>query len=154
MLVWCRRFSLLAIASTAIALILSSCGETNTRYTQCEQIFKIAHQVNREVEGIKNVNQVADTISQEMKSWLTAADLMEQAATQIKSLHINNAELIKYQTKLANIYQIYSQATYDAVQAKESKNINALLSARDRADTAAAIQQKLVKKINSYCLDR
>ncbi|MGF1539688.1 MAG: hypothetical protein ACFCU5_04430 [Pleurocapsa sp.] len=133
-------------------LTLSSCSDANAKYSQCEQIFKIAHQVNQEAKSIKSMNAEAKDIPQNLKNWLEAADLMEQAARQIQALEFNNAELIKYQTGLANIYQIYSQATYDAVQARESKNINALISARDRASTAEAIQQKLVRDINSYCL--
>ncbi len=152
MLVVRQKFGLCVAAGIVISSILSSCSET--KYTQCEQIFQIAHQVNSEAEIIKSIDSLADEIPQEMKSWLEAADLMEQAAQQIQALQINNVQLIKYQTGLANIYQIYSQATYDAVQAKESKNINALISARDRANTAGEIQQKLVREINSYCLDK
>ena len=146
-----QKLDLFVIAGVVMSLILSSCGET--KYTQCEQIFKIAHQVNSEAKSIKDINGVASELPQELKSWLQAADLMNKAAQQIQALQINNVQLIKYQTGLANIYQIYSQATYDAVQAKESKNINALISARDRANTAEEIQHKLVREINSYCLD-
>ena len=147
-----QKLGLFAIAGIVFNLVLASCSET--KYTQCEQIFKIAHQVNSEAKNIENVNSVANELPQEMKSWLEAANLMNKAAQQIQALPINNVQLIKYQTGLANIYQIYSQATYDAVQARESKNINALISARDRANTAGEIQQKLVDEINSYCLDR
>ena len=147
-----QKFGLSVVAIMVISSILSSCGET--KYTQCEQIFKISHQVNSEAEIIDNINTAADRLPQEMKSWLEAADLMNKAAQQIQALHINNVELIKYQTGLANIYQIYSQTTYDAVQAQESKNINALISARDRANAAGKIQEKLVSEINSYCLDK
>ncbi len=149
--VWLRRG---AIASVLVSLTVFGCSNANTKYTQCEQIFKIAHQVNQKAQSIKSINTVANDIPQDIKNWLEAADLMEQAAQKIQSLNVNNAELIKYQTGLANIYQIYSQATYDAVQARESKNINALISARDRALMAEAIQHKLIQDINSYCLEQ
>jgi Skp family chaperone for outer membrane proteins len=154
MSVWCPNFGFVAIAFSLVSLAVSGCSDANAKYIQCEQIFKIAHQVDREAKNIESMNAYVKELPQDMKDWLKAADLMEQAAGQIQALDFNTAELIQYQMGLANIYQIYSQATYDAVQARESKNINALISARDRANTAGEIQQKLVQNINSYCLKR
>ena len=132
-----------------ISLLCSSCGEN--RYTQCEQIFKIVHQVT---SISKNISYGAREQPIQLKQWLEAADLMTKAAQQIKALHIDDAQLIEYQNKFANIYHTYSQATYDAVNARESRNINALQVARDRAIAAGEIQKNLVKKINSYCVTK
>ena len=135
------------LGAISFCLLLSSCGET--KYTQCEQIFQIARRVS---ELDRNISYAATEQPTQLKEWLKAADVMTKAAQQIKSLHINDAELIKYQNKFANIYQTYSQATYDAVIARESSNIDALKAARDRAMAAGKIQEKLVNKINSYCV--
>ena len=78
---------------------------------------------------------------------------MRKAAQQLKSLPLNDAELIRYQTGLANVYQIYSQATYDAVKARESKNIDALSVALEFFQQATCLrQQLLIDEINNYCL--
>jgi len=132
-----------------ISLSISSCGET--KYTQCEQIFQIAHNVT---DTNKSVSYASNEQPTELKSWLIAAGLMNTAAEQIKNLHIDDSQLIEYQNGLANIYDIYSQATYDAVKARESKNIDALKSARTDAEKAGELQQVLIKDINTYCLNQ
>jgi hypothetical protein len=139
----------LIFISIFISLSISSCGET--KYTQCEQLFQIAHNVT---DTNKNVSYTSNEQPTELKSWLIAADLMNTAAQQINELQIDDAQLIEYQTGLANIYYIYSQATYNAVKARESKNINALKSARIDAQKAGELQQILIKKINIYCLNQ
>ena len=132
-----------------LSLLVSSCGEN--KYTQCEQIFQIARSVT---ENSKNVSYTNDEQPTEMKSWLKAASVMNKAANNIKALHINDSELIGYQNRLVTIYRIYSQATYDAVNARESKNIEALEAARIDANQAGEIQQSLIKEINAYCLNK
>jgi hypothetical protein len=132
-----------------ISLLIFSCGET--KYTQCEKLFQIAHNVT---DTNKNVSYAYNEQPTELKSWLIAADLMDTAAQQINNLHIDDAKLIEYKNGLANIYSTYSQATYDAVKARESKNIDALKSARTDAEKAGQLQQVLIKKINTYCLNQ
>jgi hypothetical protein len=142
-----RVNSVYILGAIVTSLLMTSCGEN--KYSQCEQIFKIAHQVTK-------INQdISYTVSEQptqLKQWLKAADLMTKAAQQIKALHIDDTELIEYQNKFANIYQTYSEATYDAVDARESRNIDALQAARDRAMAAGEIQKNLVEKINAYCI--
>lgn len=140
--------SSLVLLSIIISLWIFGCNEN--RYTQCEQIFQIAHNVTNNTQKI---NSTSSQKPQEIKSWLKAAALMTSAAQQIRSLPIYDTELIRYQTGLANIYQIYSQATYDAVKARESKNLEALIAARSHAATANQQQQLLVDEINAYCLN-
>lgn len=138
---------LLVFLSIVISLWMSGCGE-EVRYSQCEQIFQIAHSVTDTTQKIDSTS----TETQDLKSWLEVAALMRKAAQQLKSLPLNDAELIRYQTGLANVYQIYSQATYDAVKARESKNIDALSVARSHAEIAGKRQQLLIDEINNYCL--
>lgn len=140
-----RCFLLAMILSS---LVLSSCSES--KLTQCEQIFRIAAQVNNSSKNVSYTNED----SNKMKSWLEAASTMNKAAENIQALHIDDSELIKYQNQLATIYRIYSQATYDAVAARESKSLEALEFARTNAQKAGQMQQTLIKNINKYCLNQ
>lgn len=142
-----RNFrSLLAIS--LLSLFTVGCEENKA--AQCEQIFQIAQDVS---ENNQNASYIGDQQSFEMKSWLQAANNFSQAADNITALKINHRELINYQNQLATVYRIYSQATYDAVTARENKNLSALKSARNDATKAGEIQHELIKKINTYCLD-
>lgn len=132
-----------------LSLSISSCGEN--RFTQCEQIFRIARGVKENSSNVSYTNQEQPSV---MKSWLEAASMIDQAADKIEALHINDSELIGYQNQLVTVYRIYSQATYDAVQARENKNLEALKTARIDAQTAGEMQQSLIKEINAYCLNK
>ncbi|MGL4884001.1 MAG: hypothetical protein ACRC8K_23520, partial [Waterburya sp.] len=118
-----------------LSLLISSCGEN--RLTQCEQIFRIAQGVKENSQNVSYTNQEQPTV---MKSWLEAASMINQAADKIEALHINDSELIGYQNKLVTVYRIYSQATFDAVEARENKNLEALKAARIDAQTAGEMQ--------------
>lgn len=131
-------------SSLALATILSSCGQTQG--TQCEQIFNIARQVNGFAE------EIADNSNKE--TWLEIANLMDTSARQLKTLSIEDIELIKYKNNLAEVYQIYGGAILDAVQARENKNLAALKNARDRARSAGKLQQETVARINAYCINK
>ena len=137
----------LLIIAIPLSIFISSCGES--KLTQCEQVFKI-------VAGVNNsISQVSYTQSEDLaqiKIWLEAANTMDRAAENIKALHINNGKLIGYQNKLATVYRIYSQATYNAVEARENKNLEALKLARLEALKAGAMQQEAIEGINDYCL--
>ena len=133
-----------------LSLLVSSCS-SRSKLTQCEQIFRIASEVTN---TSKNVSYTNDGELTQMKSWLEAASMMNRAADKIQALHINNSELIKYQNQLATIYRIYSQATYNAVQARENKSLSALELARADAQKAGEMQQELVQDLNSYCLNQ
>lgn len=113
--------------------------------------FRIAEGVKKNSQNVSYTNQEQPTV---MKSWLEAASMINQAADKIEALHINDSELIGYQNKLATVYRIYSQATFDAVQARENKNLEALKAARIDAQTAGEMQQGLIQEINAYCLNR
>jgi|GEM_PF-1931798 len=139
-----RLILVMIIASFAIF----GCEENSK--AQCEQIFQIARNVT---ESNKNLNYVGEQQPVEMKSWLQAASAMDHAANSIKALEINNSKLIQYQHQLSTIYRIYSQATYDAVRARENQNLADLESARNDATQAGELQQNLIQEINAYCLE-
>jgi hypothetical protein len=139
----------LILMGIILSLLISSCGKN--RFTQCEQIFRITRGVKEHTKNVSYTNKEQPT---EMKSWLEAASMFNQAADKITALHINDSELIRYQNQLVTIYRIYSEATYNAVQARENKNIEALKTARIDAQKAGEMQQSLIKEINAYCLNK
>lgn len=131
-----------------ILLSLVTVGCEENKFVQCQEIFQVAQEVKDNNQDVSNVNQQLG----EMKSWLEAANEFNQAADRLALLEFNQSELIKYQNQLVTIYRIYSQATYDAVRARENKNLSALKFSRQNAIKAGVIQQKLIREINTYCL--
>lgn len=133
-------------------------GCEDGKYSQCEQIFHIARNANSRIQNISEQSQgIVDSSgylqqSREMKSWLAAANMMNQAADNIVALKLYNSKLAAQRQKLATIYRLYAQATYDAVEARENKNINALKIARTDAERAGKMQQDLIREINAYCV--
>lgn len=141
----------LVITGSFLCFLVSGCGEN--KYTQCKQIIHVASMVNENNQKLNYSDHKNYEQPMEMKSWLEAAQTMNNTAENIRALSFVDSKLLGYQNKLANVYQIYSQATYEAVKAQESKNIEALETARIEAQKAGKIQQGLVKEINAYCLD-
>ena len=133
----------------ALSLLFSGCSG-DRRYAQCEQIFQIANRLN---ENVNNLGYFNDRQPTEMKSWLEAARAIERAANHLEALQINDSQLIEYQNKFVTVYRIYSNATYDAVKARENRNFQALESVKNDAQKAGQMQQDLIEEINAYCLD-
>jgi hypothetical protein len=131
-----------------ISLSLFAFGCEENKSVQCKQIFRVVEDLKQNNQNARDANQQSD----EMKSWLQAANQFNQAADRIAILKINHSELITYQNQLVTIYRIYSQATHDAVRAKENLDLPALKSARQDAIKAGVIQQKVIRQINHYCL--
>lgn len=141
------RYGFRLAKTIAIAIVFAGC--TKTKYTQCEQIFNIA----RQITSSSTMAYTSQKQAGELKTWLEAAKLMDTAARQLEALPIEDLQLNEYKTKLASVYQIYGEATLDAVKAREFKNLDALKSARDRARSASKLQQEAVTRINAYCLN-
>lgn len=139
-----NRCQYLAIVSLTWFLI----GCENQRATQCQDLIEIANGVTSQAKKVAASSQETTV---EMKTWLQAADIMTLAANEIEALPLKDPQLIAYQGNLAGVFRIYSQATYDAIKARENKNLSALEIARDNAKKAGQLNQALVTKINSYC---
>jgi negative regulator of sigma E activity len=137
--------------SILVIVLLSffAVGCEENKSTECNQIFRIAQDVKASNQQIGNVHEQSHEI---MKNWLQAANQFNQAADHLAVLKINRSELIQYQNQLITLYRIYSQATSDAVRARENQDLPALQSARQDAIKAGIIQQKLIQEINTYCL--
>jgi hypothetical protein len=133
---------------TASFLVWMTAGCTYQKTTQCQEIIAIANEASYQAKQITD-NSKETVVA--MKNWLQAANIMTIAAKQIEAIPIKDPQLIDYQNNLASIFRIYSQATHDAVQAREKKNLSALKMARDSAQEAGKLNQVLVAKINNYC---
>ena len=143
----CSNKSVFLLAIALLNLFMFGCE--NNKQAQCEQIFQIARNVNKEGLQTSYVEREAPL---EISSWLAAARKFDQTAEQIETLNITNSQLINYQNQLATVYRIYSHATYDAVRARENQNFIALKSARNDAIKAGQVQKELIQKINNFCL--
>ena len=121
------------------------------KYAECEQMITMANNVTKQTQAIAQNHSDRD---QDLENWLEASEIMTQAATSIEALEIKDSQLIEYQEGLVDIYQVYAQATYDAVTARETRNLQALQSARDDAKNAGKVNNDLVKNINNYCLEK
>ena len=119
------------------------------KYAECEQMITLANNITKQTQAIAE-----NSSDRALEDWLEASEIMKQAATNIEALEIKDSQLIEYQEGLVDIYQVYAQATYDAVKARESRNLPALQSARDDAKNAGEINTNLVKNINNYCLEK
>ena len=139
-----------------ISLGLVSCN--NAKYTQCQQIIEIANQVNRQTQEIINdssdLREAQSDRRIEPDIWSQAATIMTQAAAQIDTLSLKDSQLVDYQNSLVEMFRLYSQATYDAIEARENKNLQALKSASESAKKAGLLKDKLEMEINSYCLGK
>ncbi|MDJ0536214.1 MAG: hypothetical protein QNJ70_27610 [Xenococcaceae cyanobacterium MO_207.B15] len=128
---------------------LSLVGCSNAKYTECQQIIEITNQVNRQTQDI--IEPFGDRkIPKDV--WSQAATMMSVAAEKIDNLSLTDPQLVDYQNNLVEMFRIYSQATDDAIKARESKNLKALESANEKAKKAGLLQEKLVMGINNYCL--
>lgn len=134
------------LVKIGLSLLILGCED---KFSQCEPIFQIAHHVS---DRSKELNYTGDRQLTESESWLQTAGMMNRAADKLEALKTENSKLIEYQNKLATVYRIYSQATYNAVKARENKNIEILKSARNDAEKAGKMQRNLVREINAYCL--
>ena len=135
--------------SMLVSLLANGCSDT--KYIQCEQIIQIANNVVREKHKLIDNHS---SVYIESKTWLQAANMINHAALRIEAINLQDPQLIKYQTDLAQVYRIYSQATYDAVRAWEHKNIKALQVAHTDAEKAGQLEAKLGRVINTYCGDK
>ena len=137
----------LILLAFLLGLLAIACG--NQKAVQCRQLFQIAQSVT---ESNKGINYAASGVKQQR--WLKAANRFTLAADRVSALKIDQSQLIEYQARLATVYRIYSQATYNALKAKENKNLAALEDARTSAIKAGKTQYKLFREINEYCLEQ
>lgn len=127
-----------------LSLLLGSCAQSKS--SQCQRIFEIANQVTKETQTLTKSGRDV-----EMKTWLLAADKMEQAALDMEKLEITDTNLQAYQQGFAQVYREYAQATQEIVKVWENKDRIAAKAAQEKVRRAGKMEQELGQKINSYC---
>ena len=132
-----------------ISIVFVACK--SQKYAECEQMITLGNNVTKQTQAIAQNSSDRD---QDLKNWLEASNIMKQAAVNMEALEIKDPKLLEYRGSLVNIYRVYSQATYNAVKARENKNLKALQSARGDVEKNAEVNSKLVKDINNYCLKK
>ncbi|MCE2663742.1 MAG: hypothetical protein LW716_13735 [Microcystis sp. 53602_E8] len=114
---------------------LASCADS--KQFQCQKIYRIANEVAQETKSLTN----AQGIEIDQKSWLLAADKIEQAAENMKKLEVKDTELEKYKIAFAQVYEDYATAT---------REIMAKL-AQEKVRKAGQLEKETGEAFNTYC---
>lgn len=128
-----------------LGFLTSSCGD---KVSQCQQIMKIANRVVKESNELTLNEKVAET---DLNNWLKAANVMEKAAKEIKSLNITDSQLIDYRSGLSEIYQINSQATNEIVKARKERDIVVAKAAQNKVREVGKLEKQIQNNFNNYC---
>jgi hypothetical protein len=140
-----NRIAVVIFMSLVCLFFTTSCGD---KLSQCQQIIQIANRVVKETKDFTLSEKPTET---ELTDWLQAAKIMEKAANDVKSLRINDVQLINYQADFVDLYKINSQATHEIIQARQNKDIFLAKSAQEKAKKASNLEEKLSSQFNSYC---
>ena len=134
------KFTLLIL----LVSFLAGCAESTS--FQCQKIYLIANEVTKETRSLTNTGAKID-----QKTWLLAADKIEQGSESMKKLQMNDPELRKYQTLYSQIYQDYADATREIIQAWETTNRIKAKSAQEKVRKAGQLEREVGEKINRHC---
>jgi CII-binding regulator of phage lambda lysogenization HflD len=102
--------------------------------------------VTKETQSLTKSGQEIDK-----KTWLLAADKIEQAADEMNNLKINDDELKNYKTLFAQVYLDYATATREIIKVWETKDRLAAKSAQEKVRKAGQLEREVGEKINTYC---
>lgn len=125
----------------ACSLLAVSCAQT--KISQCQSIIEITQKIaeeskeNRQTKDIQKVLQVADSF--------------EEAAEDMKNLTIEDEELIRYQTGLAEVYEGNGKTTRDFIAALQQKDITTAKLNQQKVQQIGQKEQELVTEMNLYC---
>lgn len=136
---------IIPLFSVGITCLLTvSCSES--KFSQCEKVFAIANDVANQTKSLTDSGKTKD-----IKAFLQAADVMEQAAQNLANLPLKDPQLIEYQTGFVTMYRDYAQATRDIVQARDNQDISAAKAAQEKVQQAGRSERTLGDGINGYC---
>lgn len=129
-----------------MSYFITSCAQTKT--FQCQKIRNIANNVTKETKAL-TTNSSRQEIDK--KTWLLAADKIEQAGGEMKKLTVNDAQLQTYKTLFAQVYQDYADATREIIQVLETKDRIAAKSAQEKVRKAGKLEREVGDKFDGYC---
>ncbi|MFN9675922.1 MAG: hypothetical protein ACK552_26460 [Microcystis sp.] len=124
---------------------LASCADS--KQFQCQKIYQIANEVAQETKSLTK----GQGTEIDQKSWLLAADKIEQAAENMKKLAVKYPELEKYKTAFAQVYKDYATATREIIQVIETRNKNGAKLAQEKVRKAGQLEQETGEAFNTYC---
>lgn len=128
-----------------ISVINGSCAAT--KRNQCRELITIANETVTEAKTLTNGGKSTDP-----EAALLAADAMELAAEEMKSLEITDEQLKQYQKDFIAMYHETARATRSFVKAYKETDQMQLKQARKHLQKATAPESKLVTEINQYCV--
>ncbi|NEO27739.1 MAG: hypothetical protein F6K03_12835 [Kamptonema sp. SIO4C4] len=131
---------------TVVLLALVMVGCAPSKRAQCNSVIEIANQANDEAKNLTNGGE-----TNEPQAMLQAADTMEKAAQDMKSLELTDEKLQDYQTGFVEMYVETAQATRSFVDAFEKQDRTNAEAALANLQQATQPETELVNGINSYC---
>ena len=124
---------------------LASCADS--KQFQCQKIYRIANEVAQETKSLTK----GQGTEIDQKSWLLAADKIEQAAENMKKLEVKDTELEKYKIAFAQVYEDYATATREIIQVIETRNKNGAKLAQEKVRKAGQLEKETGEAFNTYC---
>lgn len=135
------------IGNILLIYFLNGCADNKS--FQCQKIFKIADEMTQKTKALTNSGKEI-----EMKTWLAAADEIEQAAQDMEKIKISDETLQQYQVGFSEVYRNYAQATREIVKVLETherKDRIVAKAAQEKVRRASKRERELGQKINTYC---
>ncbi|MBR8832328.1 MAG: hypothetical protein Cpurp_14215 [Chlorogloea purpurea SAG 13.99] len=126
--------------------LFTSCA--NQKSFQCQKILQIATNVTKETRSL-TTDKSSENIDK--KTWLLAADKIEQGSEDLKKLAVNDPNLQQYKTSFAQVYQDYADATRQIIKVLDSKDKEAAKAAQEKVRKAAQLEKEVGSKFNIYC---
>lgn len=139
-----KRYFVFLSLTAAISLLTVSCSES--KVSQCNKIIQVANKAVSQAKAVTNGSQAIDP-----KAILQAADAMEKASQEMKTITVKDQKLKNYQSGFTNMYRDMGKATREFVAAFEKKNHPAAEVAVTNLQQAATKEKQLVTDINTYC---
>ncbi|MEB3360086.1 MAG: hypothetical protein VKK04_25395 [Synechococcales bacterium] len=133
-----------AIALGILATVSVGCSEGTV--SQCVRLIDIANAAATEVETVTQSSTPDDT-----EAFLTIAETADQAATDLGTLELSDAQLQTFKQRFIQLYQETGKATRDLVAAVEAADREAAEAAYAQLEAATSQEEPLVEEVNIYC---
>jgi ABC-type transporter Mla subunit MlaD len=130
--------------SIGLYFLCVSCGAS--KYSQCQELFTLVNQGNKEVKTLTN-----GVKGEDLSKFTQAAEALKVASDDIASLQLKDQELIKYQESFAQIYQSYAESTFQMIKAKENNNRNLANAALKKVSEMTQLEKETGANLQSYC---